>query len=100
MSPAGAWLVAALALALAELVAPGVFLVFVAAAAAITGLMLLALPLVAYAALSGFIGKIIILGYSGVLLLVFAGLLMSLIRKGGTVPNKYGGAPTAFSFGK
>ena len=44
MSPAGAWLVAALALALAELVAPGVFLMFVAVAAAITGLMLLALP--------------------------------------------------------
>lgn len=53
-------MVAALALALAELVAPGVFLVFVAVAAAITGLMLLALPdlpaigqLAAFAAWSG-----------------------------------------------
>lgn len=60
MSGAGAWLVGALALALAELVAPGVFLVFVAVAAAITGLMLLALPdlpvigqLAAFAAWSG-----------------------------------------------
>jgi hypothetical protein len=60
VSPAGIWLVAALALALAELIAPGVFLVFVAVAAAITGLMLLALPdlpvigqLAAFAAWSG-----------------------------------------------
>lgn len=41
---AGAWLIVALALALAELIAPGVFLVFVAVAAAITGVMVLALP--------------------------------------------------------
>ena len=60
-------------------------------------LMLLATPLVAYAALAGFIGKIILLGYGGVVLLVFAGLLLSLIKKGGTVPNRYGAAPTAFS---
>lgn len=60
LSAAGVWLVAALALGLAELVAPGVFLVFVAVAAAITGLMLLALPdlpvigqLAAFAAWSG-----------------------------------------------
>ncbi|WP_375403961.1 NfeD family protein [uncultured Sphingomonas sp.] len=57
---AGAWLIAALAFALAELAAPGVFLVFVAVAAAITGVMLLALPdlpvigqLAAFAAWSG-----------------------------------------------
>ncbi len=57
---AGLWLIAALALGLAELIAPGVFLVFVALAAAITGLMLLALPdlpivgqLAAFAAWSG-----------------------------------------------
>lgn len=60
--------------------------------------MLLAVPLVAYAALAGFVGKIILLGYSGVVLLVFAGLLLNLIKKGGTVPNRYGAAPTAFSF--
>lgn len=63
-------------------------------------LMLLATPLVAYAALAGFIGKIILLGYGGVVLLVFAGLLLSLIKKGGTVPNRYGAAPTAFSFAR
>jgi hypothetical protein len=38
------WLVGALALAIAELIAPGFFLVFIAAGAAITGLILLALP--------------------------------------------------------
>ena len=62
--------------------------------------MLVAMPLVAYAAISGFIGKIIILGYSGIVLLVFAGLLSSLIKKGSNIPNKYGAAPTAFTFGK
>ncbi len=38
------WLVGALALAIAELIAPGFFLVFIAAGAAITGLVLLVLP--------------------------------------------------------
>jgi uncharacterized membrane protein YhaH (DUF805 family) len=61
-------------------------------------LMLFALPIVAWAALGGFIGKIVLLGYGGVLMLIFAHLLLSLIKKGGTVPNKYGSAPTAFSF--
>lgn len=61
-------------------------------------IMLLALPLVA--AFHGFIGRIITLGYVGVTLILFAGLLMLLVKKGGTVPNKYGAAPTAFSFGK
>jgi inner membrane protein len=41
---AGAWLIAALALGLAELVIPGVFAVFLAIAAGIVGLTLLALP--------------------------------------------------------
>lgn len=44
MSEAGWWLVAALALAIAELVVPGVFLVFLAIAAAMTGAALLAIP--------------------------------------------------------
>ncbi len=44
IGPAGWWLIAALALGLAELVAPGVFLVFLAVAAAITGVSMLALP--------------------------------------------------------
>jgi len=38
------WLIAALALALAEVIAPGFFLIFVAGGAAITGAVLLALP--------------------------------------------------------
>lgn len=40
----GAWLIAALALGIAELLVPGVFLVFLAVAAAITGAIALALP--------------------------------------------------------
>ncbi|WP_294356385.1 NfeD family protein [uncultured Sphingomonas sp.] len=44
LSGASAWLIAALLLGIAELAIPGVFLVFVAVAAAIVGLALLALP--------------------------------------------------------
>ena len=44
IGPAELWLALALALGVAELLAPGVFLVFVAAAAAMTGLELLAAP--------------------------------------------------------
>lgn len=40
----GAWLLAALALGIAELLVPGVFLVFLALAAAITGVIALVLP--------------------------------------------------------
>jgi membrane protein implicated in regulation of membrane protease activity len=40
---AGAWLIAALALGIAELAAPGVFLVFLAIAAAMTGIAVLVL---------------------------------------------------------
>lgn len=42
--PSGAWLIAALLLGVAELAAPGVFLVFLAIAAAITGVLAFALP--------------------------------------------------------
>ena len=41
---AGAWLIAALVLGIAELAAPGIFLVFLAIAAAITGVAVYALP--------------------------------------------------------
>lgn len=44
MSESGWWLIAALALGIAELAIPGVFLVFLAIAAAITGAALMALP--------------------------------------------------------
>jgi membrane protein implicated in regulation of membrane protease activity len=42
--PAGAWLALALVLGIAELLIPGVFLVFIAIAAAITGIATWALP--------------------------------------------------------
>ena len=42
--PGGAWLITALLLGVAELVAPGVFLVFLAIAAAITGVLAFVLP--------------------------------------------------------
>lgn len=44
MSEATIWLLAALVLGLAELLAPGVFLIFLAVAAAITGATVFALP--------------------------------------------------------
>lgn len=44
VSAAGAWLIAALVLGIAELAAPGIFLVFLAIAAAVTGLAVFALP--------------------------------------------------------
>ena len=44
LTAAGAWLIAALLLGIAELMVPGVFLVFIAVAAAIVGSTLLALP--------------------------------------------------------
>ena len=54
LSHAGAlWLVAAVLLGLAELVVPGVFLIFLAIAAAITGAAMLALPALPLAAQLG-----------------------------------------------
>ncbi len=44
LGAAGAWLIAALVLGIAELVVPGVFLVFLAIAAAVTGVAVYALP--------------------------------------------------------
>lgn len=61
-------------------------------------LMLLALPLAF--AFRGILPQIVALGYLGVTLLVFANLLMSFLKKGGTIPNRYGAAPTAFSFAR
>jgi uncharacterized membrane protein YhaH (DUF805 family) len=48
----------------------------------------------------GFLPKIIALGYLGITLLVFANLLTLFLKKGSTIPNKYGAAPTAFSFAR
>jgi membrane protein implicated in regulation of membrane protease activity len=44
IGPAVAWLIAALVLGIAELAVPGIFLVFLAIAAAFTGVMAFALP--------------------------------------------------------
>lgn len=54
------------------------------------------LPLVF--AFRGFLPKIVGLGLLGFALLAFANLLTYFVKKGSTVPNRYGSAPTAFSF--
>jgi uncharacterized membrane protein YhaH (DUF805 family) len=60
--------------------------------------MLLLLPLAF--AFRGILPQIVALGYLGITLLVFAHLLTSFLKKGTTVPNRYGAAPTAFSFAR
>ena len=60
--------------------------------------MLLAVPLAF--AFRGFLPKIVALGFLGVTLLVFANLLTLFVKKGSSVPNRYGAAPTAFSFAR
>jgi uncharacterized membrane protein YhaH (DUF805 family) len=61
-------------------------------------LMLLALPLAF--AFGGILPKIVALGFLGVTLLVFANLLTLFLKKGSTVPNRYGAAPSAYSFAR
>ncbi|MCA1653517.1 MAG: DUF805 domain-containing protein [Sphingomicrobium sp.] len=58
--------------------------------------MLLCLPLMLI--FGGLLGRIVALGYYGVMLLLFAQLLLMLNRKGSSIPNRYGPAPTAFTF--
>ena len=58
--------------------------------------MFLALPLAF--AFRGILPQIVALGFVGMTLLLFANLLRLFLKKGSTVPNKYGGAPTAFTF--
>jgi uncharacterized membrane protein YhaH (DUF805 family) len=60
--------------------------------------MLLAVPVMFR--FGGFLPKIVALGFFGITLLAFANLLTLFIKKGGTVPNRYGSAPTAFSFAR
>ena len=60
--------------------------------------MLLGVP-IAFA-FRGLLPKIVALGFLGITLLVFANLLTLFIKKGSTVPNRYGAAPTAFSFAR
>ena len=64
---------------------------------AVPSVMLLALP-VAFAFRS-ILPEIIALGLLGLTLLAFANLLMLFLKKG-TVPNRYGAAPAAFSFAR
>ena len=58
--------------------------------------MLVALPLAF--AFRGILPQIVALGVLGMSLLLFANLLRLFLKQGATVPNKYGGAPTAFTF--
>jgi uncharacterized membrane protein YhaH (DUF805 family) len=58
--------------------------------------MLLALPLAF--AFRGILPQIVALGVLGMTLLLFGNLLRLFLKKGSTVPNRYGGAPTAFSY--
>ena len=51
-------------------------------------------------AFRGILPKIVALGFLGITLLVFANLLTLFIKKGTTVPNRYGAAPKAFSFAR
>ena len=52
------------------------------------------------ASFGGFLPPLVALGYLGVTLLVFANLLLMFLKEGRTIPNKYGAAPTAFSFAR
>jgi uncharacterized membrane protein YhaH (DUF805 family) len=60
--------------------------------------MLAAMP-VAFA-FRGILPTIVALGFLGITLLAFANLLTSFLKKGTTVPNRYGAAPTAFSYAR
>ena len=51
-------------------------------------------------ALRGVLPKIVALGFLGITLLAFANLLTLFLKKGSTVPNRYGAAPTAYSFAR
>ena len=61
-------------------------------------IMFLAVPLAF--AFRGILPKIVALGFLGITLLVFANLLTLFLKKGSSVPNRYGAAPTAFSFAR
>ena len=60
--------------------------------------MLLLLPLAF--AFRGILPQTVALGYLGITLLVFAHLLTMFLKKGSTIPNRFGAAPTAFSFAR
>ena len=59
-------------------------------------LMFLAVPLAFM--FRGILPQIVALGFFGMTMLAFAHLLRLFLKEGAKVPNRYGGAPTAFSF--
>lgn len=59
-------------------------------------LMILLVPLAF--AFRGILPQIVALGFFGFTLIAFANLLRLFLKKGARVPNRYGAAPTAFSF--
>jgi uncharacterized membrane protein YhaH (DUF805 family) len=61
-------------------------------------LMLFLMPMAF--AFRGILPKIVALGFLGLTILAFAHLLTLFLKKGTTVPNKYGAAPTAFTFAR
>ena len=61
-------------------------------------LMLFLMPMAF--AFRGILPKIVALGFLGITLLAFAHLLTLFLKKGTSVPNRYGAAPTAFSFAR
>ena len=59
--------------------------------------MILALPLAF--AFRGLLPQIVALGSFGFTLIAFANLLRLFLKPGARVPNRFGGAPTALTFG-
>ena len=51
-------------------------------------------------AFRGILPTIVALGFLGITLLAFANLLTLFLKKGSMVPNRYGAAPTAFSYAR
>jgi uncharacterized membrane protein YhaH (DUF805 family) len=61
-------------------------------------IMFAALPLAF--AFRGILPKLVALGFLAIMLLAFANLLTLFLKKGSSIPNRYGAAPTAFSFAR
>lgn len=64
----------------------------------VPGAMLAAMPLLF--AFRGILPRIVALGAIGLTLLAFASLLTAFLKKGGSVPNRYGASPAAFSYAR
>ena len=64
----------------------------------VPGVMFAAMPLLF--AFRGILPKIVALGVLGLTLIAFANVLSLLMKKGGSVPNRYGASPTAFSYAR